>query len=196
MKHLKILGILFLCSILNFKGISQIICASDINLSLIQQENPARYQRILALEQFTQNYINSVNNGNNTARLITPNATIIIPVVVHVLHRGEAVGVGRNISDVQIQSQIDVLNEDFRRLNADRVNTPAVFQPVAGDPNFEFRLACTDPNGSLTNGITRTFANTNQFFPLRNRNADGSINELATGIKFTATGGRLQKLQA
>lgn len=178
------------CSFLNYKGISQIKCASELNLSLIQQNNSGRYQRILALEQFTQNYINSVNNGSNTARLITPNATIIIPVVVHVLHRGEVVGVGRNISDAQVQSQIAVLNEDFRRLNADRVNTPAAFQPVAGDPNFEFRLACIDPNGNATIGITRTFAGANQFQPLNNVNSDGSINEQATGIKFTAQGGR------
>lgn len=165
-------------------------CASEIDMSLIQQVNPARYQRILALEQHTQNYINSVNNGNNTARLINPNATIVIPVVVHVLHRGEPIGIGRNITDAQIISQIDVLNEDFRRLNADAVNTPAAFQPVAADPNFEFRLACIDPNGNATNGITRTFAGVNQFQPLSNLNPDRSVNEQATGIKFTANGGR------
>lgn len=165
-------------------------CASEIDMSLIQQVNPSRYQRILALEQHTQNYINSVNNGNNNARLTNPNATIIIPVVVHILHRGEAIGVGRNITDAQIQSQIDVLNEDFRRLNADAINTPVAFQPVAGDPNFEFRLACIDPNGNATNGITRTFAGINQFQPLSNLNPDRSVNEQATGIKFTANGGR------
>lgn len=172
------------------KGYGQIICGSELNLPLIQQNNPARYNRILQLEQHTQNYINSVNNGNNSARLLNPNATIIIPVVVHVLHRGEAVGVGRNISDAQIQSQIDVLNEDFRRLNADAVNTPGVFQGVAADANFEFRLACIDPNGNATNGITRTFAGVNQFNPLGNINpSDGSFNEQAIGIKFTNAGG-------
>lgn len=41
-----------------------------------------------------------------------------------------------------------VLNEDFRRLNADRINTPNIFLGVASDPNFEFRLACIDPNGN------------------------------------------------
>lgn len=190
MKHLK-LTFLFILLIVFKANTQDTICASVINLPLIQQNNPDRYQRIMALEQHTQNYITSVNNGSNNARLIQPNSTIIIPVVVHVLHRGEPVGIGRNISDAQILSQIDVLNEDFRRLNADRFNTPAAFQPVAGDPNFEFRLACIDPNGNLTNGITRTFANRDQFFPLRNINPqDGSINEQATGIKFTAQGGR------
>ncbi len=172
------------------KSYSQIVCGSELNLPLIQQNNPARYSRILALEQHTQNYINSVSNDNNAARLINANATIIIPVVVHVLHRGEAIGVGRNISDLQIESQIDVLNEDFRRLNADAVNTPVAFQGVAADANFEFRLACIDPNGNPTNGITRSFAGDDQFNPLGNINPlDGSFNEQAIGIKFTNSGG-------
>ena len=187
----KIFIILFSLLVINESKGQITKCGSEINLPLIQQNNPTRYQRIIALEQHTQNYIASVNNGNNTSRLITPNATIIIPVVVHVLHRGEAIGAGRNISVAQIQSQIDVLNEDFRRLNADRVNTPAAFQPVAGDPNFEFRLACTDPTGNPTTGITRTFAGQNQFNPLGNINpSDGSFNEQAIGIKFTNAGGR------
>lgn len=186
----KIILYLLLLIIFNNTYSQTITYASEINLSLIQQVNSARYQRIMALEQHTQNYINSVNGNNNTARLLTPNATIVIPVVVHVLHRNEAIGIGRNISVAQIQSQIDVLNEDFRRLNANRVNTPAVFQPVAADPNFEFRLACIDPNGNPTNGITRTFTTVTQFNPLGNVNADRSINEQTTGIKFTNSGGR------
>ena len=42
-----------------------------------------------------------------------PNPIITIPVVVHVVYNGAS----QNISDSQIQSQINVLNEDFRRLN-------------------------------------------------------------------------------
>jgi hypothetical protein len=40
---------------------------------------------------------------------------LLIPVVVHVIHRGETYGVGLNIIDEQIFSQIEVLNEDFQR---------------------------------------------------------------------------------
>ena len=47
-----------------------------------------------------------------------------IPVVVHVIHNGEEQGQGSNIPEAQIISQIDTLNRDFRRLNADTVNTP------------------------------------------------------------------------
>jgi len=66
-----------------------------------------------------------------------------IPVVVHVVwNRAE-----QNISEAQIQSQIDVLNRDFRRLNPDVSQVPSVWQGLVGDARIEFFLA--------TNGITR-----------------------------------------
>jgi Pregnancy-associated plasma protein-A len=77
---------------------------------------------------------------------------IRIPVVVHVLFNTAA----QNISDAQIQSQIAVLNQDFRRLNADAAATPAAFAGVAADARLEFALAVRDPNCNATNGITRT----------------------------------------
>lgn len=78
-----------------------------------------------------------------------------IPVVVHVIHNGETEGQGGNISDAQILSQIQVLNEDYRRLNGDTINTPEIFQPVAADTYIEFRLAERDPDGQETDGIVR-----------------------------------------
>jgi hypothetical protein len=81
--------------------------------------------------------------------------TFKIPVVVHVIHNGEAVGTGVNISDVQIASQIKVLNNDFRRLNADTVNTPTEFSSLASGLDIEFILARQSPQGTATNGIVR-----------------------------------------
>lgn len=151
----------------------------------MQTQNPARYQRFMNLETFTTNYINNQSGAN--FRLADPNGLIVIPVVVHVLHRNEAVGTGLNISLAQIQSQIDVLNEDFRRLNADRANTPAAFAAISSDYNFEFRLACQDPNGNTTNGVLRRFTN-KATFPIVN-NSDGTVNETAMGIKMTSISG-------
>ena len=54
---------------------------------------------------------------------------ITIPVVVHVVYENDL----ENISDAQVLSQIDVLNEDLRRLNADAADTPAEFDAVAAD---------------------------------------------------------------
>ena len=78
-----------------------------------------------------------------------------IPIVVHVIHAGEPVGSGRNISDAQILSQIAVLTEDYQRLNADAQTTPLEFQGVAGSLDLEFVLAKQDPEGFATNGIVR-----------------------------------------
>ena len=50
-----------------------------------------------------------------------------------------------NISDAQIFSQLDVLNEDFRKLNADTGLVRPLFDSLAGDAGIEFCLAQRDP---------------------------------------------------
>ena len=88
-------------------------------------------------------------------RLASPNNTtdvITIPVVIHIIHNGEAVGTAPNITDAQAISQITVMNEDYRRLMGSRgYNT----HPDGADVEIEFCLASTDPNGNPTNGIDR-----------------------------------------
>lgn len=79
-----------------------------------------------------------------------------IPLVVHIIHNGESIGTGSNISESQIQSQLDVLNEDFRKLNGDSINIPAEFISLFSDIGFEFVLAKRNPDNETTNGITRT----------------------------------------
>lgn len=80
-----------------------------------------------------------------------------IPVIVHVIHGGEAVGDGTNISQAQVYSQIAVLNEDFRRRNADASDTRSAFIDKAGDTKIEFVLATKDEDGNLLDepGINR-----------------------------------------
>jgi hypothetical protein len=87
----------------------------------------------------------------------------VIPVVVHVIHNGEDIGVGANISVEQVESQIDVMNEDFRRLNADASNTPDVFEDIAVDAEITFCLATVTPDGEVTNGINRYNGGQNSF---------------------------------
>ena len=77
---------------------------------------------------------------------------LIIPTVVHIIHTN---GIG-DISDLQVEDGIRVVNEDFRRQNADTVNGNPLFFPFAADCKIEFRLAKLDPNGDSTSGITRT----------------------------------------
>lgn len=84
-----------------------------------------------------------------------PNQVITIPVVMHIIHNGEAVGSGTNLDESRIIEQIERLNKDFRRLNADTVNTPVEYLAVAADTEIEFTLAKRDPYGLPTSGIVR-----------------------------------------
>jgi hypothetical protein len=94
--------------------------------------------------------------GQPNLKTLSPSeATYKIPVVVHVIHNGELVGVGMNVSDARIHSQIKVLNDDFNRLNSDKTNTPAAFESLAGSFDIEFVLAKTSPDGQPTTGIVR-----------------------------------------
>jgi PKD repeat protein len=72
-----------------------------------------------------------------------------IPVVVHVIHTGEAYGTGTNITNEQIFSAIEALNEDFRRM----AGTNGYGNGV--DVRVEFCLAARTPSGQPTNGIVR-----------------------------------------
>lgn len=80
-----------------------------------------------------------------------PRTVATIPVVVHVVYRtGD-----QNISDAQILSQIEVLNEDYRALN-DLDPVLPNFSGLIADLEITFCLASRDPWGQPTNGITRT----------------------------------------
>jgi len=76
---------------------------------------------------------------------------LTIQCVVHVVAKTDE----ENISDEQIESQIAVLNQDYRGTNPDRSNIPDPWSSLAADPNIEFALATKDPKGKATNGITR-----------------------------------------
>ncbi|MBI5914030.1 MAG: T9SS type A sorting domain-containing protein [Bacteroidetes bacterium] len=84
---------------------------------------------------------------------VSTRSVVTIPVVVHVVWNTAA----ENISNEQILSQIDVLNEDYSAQNVEIPNVPAVFQPLIADVEFQFCLAQKDPDGNPTTGITRTF---------------------------------------
>lgn len=82
----------------------------------------------------------------------TSGGIITIPVVVHVIHSGEPYGTGANITDEQVQSQITVMNQDYRRMaSTPGYNTSA----VGADIMIQFALAKVDVNGNPTNGIDR-----------------------------------------
>lgn len=93
--------------------------------------------------------------------------TIFIPLVFHVLWNTAV----ENIIDSQITSQVRILNEDFRSLNADTGNTPPFFKNLRGKTKFWFVLAKQNPFGMPTNGINRVYTFRKQGFAL-----DGRVN--------------------
>ncbi|RYY69927.1 MAG: hypothetical protein EOO13_08045, partial [Chitinophagaceae bacterium] len=114
-------------------------------------------QRVCDIGNNTQQYFRGTNEDGPQStvppRDTSINEIITIPVVVHVLFNSNL----NNISDAQVLSQIDVLNRDFRFLNADRSGIPTAFKTVAADARIMFCLAQVDPQGRPTTGILRRY---------------------------------------
>lgn len=103
-------------------------CASMEVYETQLEQDPERAKTMQRIEQFTQNFDPATKELNG--------GILTIPVIVHVVWNTSA----QNISDAQIASQIAVMNDDFRRLNGDRNNTPNDFSGVAADTDIEFCL--------------------------------------------------------
>jgi hypothetical protein len=123
-----------------------------VHFNNLQHNKTERYIRVDQFERWMKEKRKSRLTPFNQSDSVT---VYRIPVVVHVIHNGDPEGTGSNVPAEQILSQINVLNEDFRRSNADTVLTPSIFRPVAADTRIEFVLARQDPNGLPTNGINR-----------------------------------------
>ncbi|MEM7040754.1 MAG: M43 family zinc metalloprotease, partial [Bacteroidota bacterium] len=125
-------------------------CGHTAMMELRRLTDPGFQARRQEIERHTHDYIR--NPANRTGGVLT------VPIVFHVVYANAQ----QNVTDAQIQSQIDVLNKDFRRQNTDAGNTPAAFSSLAVDTEIEFCLATRDPQGNATTGITRTSTSTAQ----------------------------------
>ncbi len=122
-------------------------CATTEYEEFLQEKNPKR----MTSTQF-ESWLAPLIQKKSVMRTSQTNVIITIPVVVHVVYNGQAVGVAPNISDLQVESQITVLNQDYRRM----VGTPGFnSNSVGSDTEIQFVLAKQDPNGNPTNGIDR-----------------------------------------
>jgi hypothetical protein len=131
----------------------------------LKQAEEAQYQDCLS---------NALSNKLNK---IGPGDTVYhIPVVFHIVYNNTT----ENLHDSFMISQVRVLNECFRKMNADTINTREVFKSIAGDAGIEFYLATTDPQGNKTNGITRTSTTKTSFYDINHSDE----------MKFNASGGR------
>jgi hypothetical protein len=129
-------------------------CGTMNNLERLEKEFPGTKARRARADGAIRNW-----KPAGPANQKTSAAIITIPVVVHVVYNSTA----QNVSQAQIQSQIDALNEDYSRMNGDTTLIPAAFKPLLGDMQIRFELAKRDPNGDPTNGVTRTATTVNSF---------------------------------
>ncbi len=147
---MKKITLALMCLFLGFAAFSQQksnqvkrTCYAMEDLEQRMAQDPGLENRMSQIEEFTYKRVQEMEKyqGKVSGSVIT------LPVVVHVLYASS----GDNISMAQIQSQLDVLNADFRRTNSDRTNKWS----QAADTQIEFKLATIDPNGNPTTGITR-----------------------------------------
>ena len=127
-------------------------CAAHEYNEVLMAKDPSFRKNQQQIEEFTTRFV-----AEN--RSLQSRAVITIPVVVHVVYSTAA----QNISDAIIQSQIDVLNADFRKLNADINKVPASFAGLAADYEINFCLAKRTPTGLATTGIERKLTKKTSF---------------------------------
>jgi len=151
-----------------FANAQQRNCGTMQHLDEIRQRDPGVDNRMDVENLDIKHWI-----SNNTSSSKSMPNIITIPVVVHVIYKNSS----QNISDAQIFSQIDILNEDFRMNNSDASSIPSAFAGAAADCEIEFCLAVRDPNGNVTTGITRTYTTTSSFSGY-------------TSMKYSSTGGQ------
>ena len=145
LQHTRNLGILlFVCfSLITSHLTAQTRCLTH-EVHQKKMEMDALYRKHFELENNRILY-----NGIIASSML--DTTITIPVVIHVLFNSAE----QNISDEEIQSQIDILNEDFAANNASSLDVPTDWINLITDSKIRFKLAQRDPAGNNSNGIIR-----------------------------------------
>ena len=133
----------------------------QVNERLIEQV-PALRAKQRRIEHECQRSIEKGEAQRVWRKLIT------LPVIVHVVYKTDE----ENISDEQVQSQIDVLNADYSATNADKDKVPEPWTSLAADPNIQFELK----------EITRTETERDSFGTndTVKRSSDGGVNPRPT----------------
>lgn len=140
----------FFFTLLTVQLTAQKNCNSYSYQQHVLQNDPSLVSQIQRIEDFIRLQLADPNPEtlNRTTGMV-----IRIPVVFHILYHYPT----EKISDAKVLSQLEALNRCFRRTNADSVNTPAVFKPLAADCEIEFALAQSDPQRRSTSGIIRKY---------------------------------------
>jgi hypothetical protein len=103
-------------------------CGVMAAMNRLIEIDPSIRQRQLDLENATR--------ARRATGEVVKRGLLKIPVIVHIIYKTDE----QNIDDDQIQSQIDVLNKDFRAQNTDINKIPPVWRSLATDTQLEFNL--------------------------------------------------------
>lgn len=123
-------------------------CGSIQNVKRKIQNDPQ-------LQAQWENYLRSFQQSENNLQRSANATQVYIPVVFHIVHNGDAIGTGENITDAQAQSQIDAMNLHYNAQDPKLGNVPSVFQNLIANIDVKFCLAKYDPIGLPTTGIVR-----------------------------------------
>ena len=127
-------------------------CYTMVNLNRMLNEDPDLEEKMYDIEYHTRANMagkkpgggngngNNGGDGGDGGDGGSDNLGVInIPVYVHVIYSNS----NENISDQQINSQIAVLNDDFRATNNDINQVPSEFSGLVADSEITFSLADT-----------------------------------------------------
>jgi PKD repeat protein len=143
-------------------------CGTLLHHEYLKQTRPNYENDLNQYNQMIDQYLadKALGKSNSTAAIVT------IPVVVHVVYRTAA----ENISNAQAASQVQVLNDDFAKLNADAIKvTQPTFSTVASGAQIRFCLAQRDPLGNATTGVVHYSTTVTSF------NTNDNVKNSATG---------------
>lgn len=130
-------------------------CGADEAQNKVFLEHPEIYEAYKLMEaQDLKKDQEDFKSGYRNARM-SSGPVYKIPIVFHIVHNYGT----ENITDAQVIDAVRILNEDYRKLNADTSSVVAEFKSIVADAEVEFVLANTDPNGNCTRGIERIVSN-------------------------------------
>ena len=148
-------------------------CGSDHVMEKMMEQDETFLRKVFVLNRKISSHTNSDAERNNDI--------YSIPVVVHVIHEGEPIGQGSNISDAQVISAIDGLTEDFRRMAGTNGDGDGV------DCKIEFCLSKRTPDGDPTNGIVRIDGSSVPLYAEQGIRASGSEGAIESDVKALST---------
>jgi PKD repeat protein len=126
-------------------------CGTDEMRQQMIARNPDLLRQEAEAEHGLQAYLQA-KAGHRDADDTT---VYVIPIVFHVLYDPTAGNDEHNISDAQVMQEVNNLNINYAKLNADTAQIIDAFKPAASKINVRFELATKDPFGNCTNGIDR-----------------------------------------